>query len=193
MHNSTTRVLREAAARAKGNGRWRRTGCPLCGAGKRRDDALAVRRDGYVKCHRCGISVHLEQVSRAEQDEQEELDEIEKRRLWALAIVERSTPIAEGSPVERYLHSRRLKTPAGGWPADLRQVVTRHPSGGWWPCMLGVVRGANGRVIGCHRTFIDWRGNRAPVNPRRLSLGPIRGGAVRLGGSATAIVIGEGI
>jgi hypothetical protein len=59
--------------------------------------------------------------------------------------------------------------------------------------MLGIVRDASGQAVGCHRTFVDDDGRKAPVHPQRLSLGTLRGAAVRLGGYAPAIIVGEGI
>lgn len=183
-------LLREAAARARGRGRWRRGGCPICGAGKRWDDALAVREDGYVHCHRCGTAVHLGE--RPGPTPREHDVDAERRREAALAIVERSTAIEPGGPVDRYLRGRGLRPAAGGWPPDLRQARSKHPTGAWLAAMVAVVRSASGVIVGVHRTFVR-DGWKARVKPVRLSLGSIRGGAVRLGPDSDRIVVAEGI
>ena len=52
----------------------------------------------------------------------------------------------------------------------------------------------SGRFLGVHITFIvaDGRGN-APVPKPRKMLGPVGGGAVRIGAAATKIAVAEGI
>jgi putative DNA primase/helicase len=186
-------MLREAASRARGRGRWRRAACPLCGAGKRGDDALAVSVEGHVKCHRCGVTARLTDAE-PERDEPAAADDTARRREWALRLIEQSTAIEPGSPVDRYLRGRGLRPTDGeGWPANVRSVHTKHPKGRTWPCMLGIVRDATGRVVGAHRTYLDRDGRKAPVKPVRLSLGTLRGAAVRLGPFSPTILVGEGI
>jgi hypothetical protein len=151
-----------------------------------------VRDDGYVKCHRCGIAQHVGEQARPTARDRDKAD-AEHRRELALWLVGRSVVIATGGPVDRYLRGRGLRAGPDGWPPDLRQAHCKHPRGRWWPTMLGVVRSASGVIVGCHRTFITGAGPKAPVDPLRLSLGPIRGGAVRLGLRSSAIVVGEGV
>ena len=57
-----------------------------------------------------------------------------------------------------------------------------------------VTKGADGRPIALHRTFLDRDGGgKAPVDPAKMMLGPCRGGAVRLGEAGGALMVGEGI
>src|SRR5213078_3746957 len=57
-----------------------------------------------------------------------------------------------------------------------------------------VTRGADGKPIGVHRTFLARNGSaKAPVNSAKMMLGPCRGGAVRLGEPGDVLMIGEGI
>ena len=65
-----------------------------------------------------------------------------KRRAAALAIWQASQ-VAEGSLVATYLRSRGLRLP--GLPALRFHAGLKHPSGGVWPAMVGLVtRGATG-------------------------------------------------
>ncbi len=113
-----------------------------------------------------------------------------KRTEAALAIWRASRP-AEGTPVATYLQSRGLSLPALG---DLRfHAGLKHPSGAVWPAMVALVtRGADGKPIGIHRTFLASAG-KAPVEPAKMMFGPCRGGVVRLGEPGAVLMVGEGI
>jgi len=55
---------------------------------------------------------------------------------------------------------------------------------------------AAGQPIACHRTYLTRDGRKAGVNPNKMTLGPMWGGAVRLttdGTVPTELVVGEGI
>jgi putative DNA primase/helicase len=100
---------------------------------------------------------------------------------------------AQGTLVEVYLASRRIHLAA---PIALRfHPDLKHPSGGIWPAMVGLVtRGYDGKPLAIHRTYLahDGRG-KAPVEPQKMMLGPCRGGAVRLGEPDDMLMVGEGI
>jgi hypothetical protein len=96
-------------------------------------------------------------------------------------------------PVETYLRSRALTIPI---PPSIRfHAGLKHPSGAVWPTMVALVtRGADGKPIGIHRTFLARDGSaKAPVDPAKMMLGPRRGGAVRLGPAGDALMVGEGV
>jgi len=107
-------------------------------------------------------------------------------RLW------RSSRPAAGTLVETYLASRGLRLQL---PSTLRfHPRLKHPSGGTWPAMFALVTNVCNAPIGIHRTFLAPNGSgKAPVAPQRMMLGRCRGGAVRLGGGADRLMIGEGI
>jgi putative DNA primase/helicase len=115
-----------------------------------------------------------------------------KRTKIALTIWQSATP-AIGTLVETYLLSRGLHISP---PLKLRfHAGLKHSSGGIWPSMVALVtRGANDEPLAIHRTFLaDDGGNKAPVDPQKMMLGPCRGGAVRLGVPADVLMVGEGI
>jgi hypothetical protein len=103
-----------------------------------------------------------------------------KRTQTALAIWQSAKP-AQGTPVEAYLASRGIDLSV---PDALRfHAGLKHPSGSVWPAMVALVtNGATGTAVAVHRTFIVRNGkSKAPVNPQKMMLGPVRGAAVRLG------------
>jgi putative DNA primase/helicase len=60
--------------------------------------------------------------------------------------------------------------------------------------MVAAVRNAAGDIVAIHRTYLTIDGNgKAPVNPQKMTLGPIGGGAVRLATAGPALLVGEGI
>jgi hypothetical protein len=109
-------------------------------------------------------------------------------RLWDAAVPR------QGTPVEAYL-ARRLP---GADLAALRDLAflpqAKHPAGGRHPCMLALLRDGEGRPVAVHRTFLASGGaGKAKVEPAKMTLGGVRGAAVRLHPCADRLVIGEGI
>jgi putative DNA primase/helicase len=111
----------------------------------------------------------------------------------ALSLWRQAHP-ARGTLVERYLASRGLRLPEGD---ALRFVpALRHRyARGWWPAMLALVcDGVEGTPRAIHRTWLARDGSgKAPIESPRLSLGPTRGGAVRLAPAGETLLVGEGI
>jgi hypothetical protein len=97
-----------------------------------------------------------------------------------------------GTIIESYLVSRGLVVPAT--PRLRFHPGMKHPTGGTWPVMVALVTDVNDEPVGIHRTFLGPDGSgKAPVSPTRMSLGPIRGGAVRLAPVAERLAVGEGV
>lgn len=115
-----------------------------------------------------------------------------KRTKAALNIWQVAIP-AFGTLVETYLQSRGLHLPL---PPSIRfHKGLKHPRGGIWPAMIGLVtRGIDDVPLALHRTFLrpDGRG-KAPVEPQKMMLGPCRGGTVRLAQADHVLMVGEGI
>ena len=123
-----------------------------------------------------GVTVHPPKVS---------YDKLHyARRLWSERLP------AKGSVVEKYLNSRGITA----IPASIGYLQhTRHsPTGSYLPCMIAKVTRASQEITGIHRTYLCHTG-KAGVEPAKMSLGPIRGGAVRLAPQAKVLAITEGI
>jgi putative DNA primase/helicase len=109
-------------------------------------------------------------------------------RMW------RSTRPAAGSLVECYLRSRGLTLRI---PPTLRYapVIPHRPSGRELPAMVAPVTiWPNRMPTAVHRTYLAPSGDgKADVEPQRMALGPVRGGAIRLAPAGRVLVLAEGI
>lgn len=102
----------------------------------------------------------------------------------------------EGTVVQAYLFNRGL---AGQVPGCIRHSwVPRfwHDDGSEGPrepAMIAAVQDVDGSVVGIQRTFLDKEGRKARRGSARLSLGQIRGGALRLGPVRPEIMLTQGV
>lgn len=111
----------------------------------------------------------------------------EARDIWMTATA------ATGTPVQRYLASRALTLPV---PETIRFARLRYGKRGpTHPCMVALVTDVTGQPIGIQRTFLNDAGTgKAAVPKPKLSLGHVRGGAVRLGhGAIGGLMLTEGV
>jgi len=99
-------------------------------------------------------------------------------RARAVSIWEGTVPAA-GSLAEAYLGFRGIHPP---FPPDIRFARLRCGSRGQLPCLVAAVRDVAGAVTGIQRIFLrnDGLGKAAMPKPK-LSLGAVKGGAIRLG------------
>ena len=118
------------------------------------------------------------------------------KQAEAVALWEGSVPVA-GTPGERYLRTRALGLPASPdvrFSRYHRWIDTE--SGEVGPChpvLLFAVRNLVGEVTGVQRIYLrDDGGGKLRCRKPKLSLGNVRGGAVRLGPPAAEIVVCEG-
>lgn len=117
-------------------------------------------------------------------------DAINRRRL-AQELWIKARP-ARGTLVETYLKARGIR---GQAPDALRFMPSlRHHSGSSWPAMLGAITDAQGAVLAVQRTWLARDGSaKAPVDPAKMTLGPMEDGAVRFGSPLASIGLAEGI
>jgi hypothetical protein len=105
-----------------------------------------------------------------------------------------------GTLVETYLGSRGV-TPPDPAPECLRFASKlTHPNGQYFPAMIALpINPKTGDPTGgIQRTFLAWSGNgKAQVekNEQKMSLGPTRGGIVRLAEpiEGKSLILGEGV
>jgi len=104
----------------------------------------------------------------------------------------RSASSARGTAAEAYLRGRGIHIPI---PETIR--FARLPYGRRGdpiPCLVAVVGSTEGKVIGIQRTYLKPDGSgKADVPAPKLSLGRIRGGAIRLAPAAGELVVTEGM
>lgn len=117
-------------------------------------------------------------------------DADEARRIArARAIYMAAEPI--GGPAQAYLISRGLR-PVPAW-TRLGMAVLRYPDAGEHTAIVAPVTAAGGALEGVQRTFLTADGGKLPVRDPKLSLGRVRGGAIRLAEPAAELVLCEGL
>ena len=101
-----------------------------------------------------------------------------------------------GTVVERYLQGRGISIAV---PTTIRfaRNLAHRPTHSRWPAMLAMVerQSPSGRVpVALHRTFLlPDASSKAPVEPAKMALGPVGGGAVRLAEPGEILVVAEGL
>jgi hypothetical protein len=106
-------------------------------------------------------------------------------KIWA------ETAPAPGTLVETYLRGRGITLPI---PDCIRfHGSLGHPSRSTWPAMVTQVLDMTGAMLGVHRTYLNHDGRKAPVEPVKITLGPVGGCAARLAPIAPKLIVGEGI
>jgi hypothetical protein len=127
----------------------------------------------------------------ARQSNEDELNQRHGTRI-ALRIWDASKR-ATGTHVEPYFYGRGIKIPV---PETLRfHPGLKHPSGNVYPAMVALVtHGVSGTPCAIHRTFLAPDGTtKAPVAPQKMSLGPCKGGVIRLASATDLVMVAEGI
>jgi DNA primase len=96
-----------------------------------------------------------------------------------------------GGAAETYLLGRGLR-PSPAW-GSLRAAMLRYPDAGEHPTLVAPVLSSSGAVEGIRRTFLTSDGRKLSVADPKLSLGSVRGGAIRLGEPDDELIICEGL
>lgn len=95
---------------------------------------------------------------------------------------------------EKYLYLFDLPIPLGGWPPCLAfHPALQYPGKGKMPALVARVDDVAGELTGIWREFIRADGRKADVSQQKLGLGPVAGGAVRIGGIGPRIGCAEGV
>jgi putative DNA primase/helicase len=111
------------------------------------------------------------------------------RRIW------RSTVTAAGTIVATaYLPGRGITIQV---PTTIRYLsnALHKPTGSRRPCMVAAfARYPETRVCAIHRTFLTTDGSRkAPILQEKMTLGPVKGAAIRLASAGPVLLVAEGI
>lgn len=132
-----------------------------------------------------------EASQRAREAEQAAHEESTKEA--AAAIWNASVGLA-GTLGESYLHGFKHRTPPGGWPDCLRFHGGLYVLGvGRFAALVARVDDLDGNLTGIWREYIGPDGKKAPVSNQKMGLGPVAGGAIRLGGLGPKIGAAEGL
>lgn len=177
----------------------RRQCCPVCSRSDR-DKTCGVTvddRGGVAHCFRCGHkeSMHegpantpeRRQASRSAPVRHETLSDY-GRELWAACM-----PLA--GEALAYLQARACVIPPADGDLRWHPALKHPPSGLLVPALVALVTDAlTGAPLTLHRTWIQANGNKAELDPPRMSLGGCRkqGGVVRLWPDE-AVTLGLGV
>ncbi len=157
----------------------------------------ALRRDGLLPERGVGNGHALEKKAPFSREIAKRRDAAERadkarRTRQALRIWRKAIP-ASGTLVETYLRARGITIPV---PPSIRYLsaATHGPTGLILPAMVAGAQDPDGRVVAIHRTFLSLDGTgKAGVREPKMSLGPVAGGAVRLGLAGRELAVCEGI
>lgn len=157
----------------RGHGLWRYGLCPECSPKHRkRKRTLSVNTEsGFAMCMRCDF--------RSKTDPGPVTPRSNNTMTYVERIIAECTAIGDVSAAGRYLRSRGFDPPYSGTlmaHSSLWHSIERRE----FPALVGVVHNVTGRIVGLHRTFLTTDGRKARVDPVRMSLGEISGGAVRI-------------
>ncbi len=136
---------------------------------------------------------------RNRQREQERIAAQAERIMTAIEVWNSSIPLA-GSHAEQYLISRGIY-PVSEWPWDPHDTLRFHPSleheldrrAGRMPAFVCLVRDPFGNPTAVWQEYLDRKKPmKADIEMNKLGRGPLNGGAIRIGGEAPRIGVGEG-
>ncbi|MFN4357011.1 toprim domain-containing protein [Sphingopyxis alaskensis] len=96
-----------------------------------------------------------------------------------------------GTSAATYLSGRGLQ-PTDAW-GRLRASVLYYPMHGPCPVLIAPIDDPEGSLVGVHRTYLQPSGAKLDVANARLTLGYLRGGAIRLGEVTDQLIICEGL
>lgn len=168
-----------------GRGTWF---CSHCGAGD--GMSLIQKLNGWSFSQAAREVERVLGVSRQDAPRQEFTDEQKKQALRR--IYAESRAVVNGDDVWTYLNRRTGITEV---PSAIRiHPGLRYDAGRSFPAMLGLVTMPDGKASTMHRTWLDGKGGKAPVDePKKVMSGTIKTGAIRLAPVAECLGIAEGI
>jgi putative DNA primase/helicase len=170
-----------------------------------KDILEAIKTRGLLPSHQLGYHAYKSPVRRLGDvmpsivqtftpEQSQTTEQVDKKgiakNMWHEAI----NPI--GTPVETYLQSRGI---CGDIPPTIRYLphALHAPTKVYYPCMLSAItRWPHDDVIAVHRTYLSYdRQGKASIEPRKMMLGAVSGGAVQLlpFSNQGTLYIGEGI
>jgi DNA primase len=108
----------------------------------------------------------------------------------AAKIWRNSVPASE-TPAHFYLRCRGLHLPI---PPSIRFARLRYGArSNLYPCLVALVVSAQNKPVGVQRTYLTEDGRKADLRTAKLSLGRIRGAAVRLAPADTRLIVTGGL
>ena len=162
--------------------------CSKCGAG----DGFSLLRklNGWSFAEAAREVERVLGISKQDAPRQEFTDEQKQQALRR--VYSQSRAVVTGDVVWTYLNHRT-------GIVDVPNTIRLHPSlrydaGQAYPAMLALVAMSDGKPSTMHRTWLDGKGGKAPVDePKKVMAGTIKTGAIRLAPMAECLGLAEGI
>ena len=113
---------------------------------------------------------------------------------WVHRIWNDRLPLHSFLPAGIYLERRGIRVDELNGLENLgaSYLDYRH-DGGQHPVLLAAIRDANDQLVGVQRTFLTLAGQKLDVETPKMSLGTLRGGAVKFGTTTEEIITCEGV
>lgn len=159
---------------------------------ERRDETEQEKADREAR-----MRVEAEDSARRRAAAQVETEKDKQRRAETAAGIWAETKPLAGTHAEAYLVARGIP-PVVEWPWDPKDTLRfhpalRYPDAGKFPALVCRVQDAWGETVGVWRIFLSVTSpEKADVPDAKLGLGPVAGGAIRIGGDAPDIGAAEG-
>lgn len=162
--------------------------CSKCGAG----DGFSLLRklNGWSFAEAAREVERVLGISKQDAPRQEFTDEQKQQNLRR--VYSQSRAVEHGDVVWTYLNRR---TGIVNVPNTIRlHPSLRYDAGQAYAAMLALVTMPNGKPSTMHRTWLDGKGGKAPVDePKKVMAGTIKTGAIRLAPMAECLGLAEGI
>jgi DNA primase len=116
------------------------------------------------------------------------------KQKWVERIWSSCTEVKPCSSVGDYLASRAIPVGDLGELPNLGETKLQYRNdGNEHPVLVAAIRDRKDQLIGVQRIYLTADGTKLPVKSPRLSLGNIRGGAIKIGSSLEELIICEGV
>ena len=170
--------------------------CPRCGY----KNALAITETKERTLYRCHAGCEQGDLLRTLKDIAPFVSVPANPRAYPQSSARNYIPVLwergelpEGTVIETYLRNRCIPGPIPTTIRYLRNHLHK-PTETYWPVMLAAVSDTSGRLRAVHRTYLAPDGSgKAPVQPPRMTLGPIGGLACHLSSAGRELTVAEGI
>lgn len=116
------------------------------------------------------------------------------KQKWVERIWEHREAIAASSPAGDYLSNRGIPLDELGPLPNLGETQLEYRGDDQeHPVLLAAVRDGEDHLVGIQRTYLTKNGRKLPVDIPKMSLGKIRGGAIKIGEDTQELTICEGL
>jgi putative DNA primase/helicase len=178
--------------------------CPFCDSGKDKADnqnKLSVNSEtGVFNCFRCNTKGSWSDFLRFFGEPSrptrfhEPTSSLHSKEKEIIAIWSKSIPLGDSNAEtgREYFRKRGLTPPTGLSQIRYINELDHSPSGLKFPALLFGLNSPAGYLIGLQRIYLNQDGSKASTNPNKMSLGKLKGNAIRFDTPDKVLHIAEG-